>query len=318
MQQLSDEQGYAWSGVTFTDGSRGMWSVDSDVEGRQLLESAMAASEGIVVVGEPFDGPASAAVLASPLAGGGWGVPQVSEVVAVLAPEAVDWATATFVRGQSLAATGSSIDETFSVPDGQLRVTGGGDQAVVQLLLTPVSALPPSATRAPGADGSVTFGDGSYQVGIDVAPGTYRLREPPGRCTWQRFGDPATDAAPLAMRSAPGFAVVTILPTDSRFVSSGCGTWSEDLSAVLLPGQAIPGDGVFIVGTDVEPGTYQNGGDADVLEPHGPLCLWARLSDLADPSHALQSGLGRERFTVTIEATDAGFQTDGCEGWVRR
>jgi hypothetical protein len=308
MEQLSEAHGYRWSEVVFTDGSRGMWSVASDEEAHRLLQGGMAASGGIIVIAEPTDAPASAAVLASPLAGGGFGVPQVDEVVSILAPDALPWADAAFMRGQSLAATGSSIDESFHVPAGELRVTGGADQAVVQLLLIPGPPRGSDTGTSRDEDGHLTFGDGSYRVGLDVSPGTYRVRQPAGRCTWQRFDDPSPDAPAVATRSASGYAVVTILPTDARFVASGCGTWSDDLSAVLLPGQAIP-DGVFIVGTDLEPGVYENGG--------GPQCFWARLRDFSDPSDAVQADLGRQRFSVTIEPSGAGFLSDGCVAWVR-
>lgn len=110
-----------------------------------------------------------------------------------------------------------------------------------------------------------TVGDGTFRVGTSgIEPGTYRTAGMTS-CYWARllaFGVP--DA--LANDAGSGPAVVTILPTDGGFQSIGCGTWR--LNAPAVP-TAHPGDGVWRVGVDIQPGTYRSSG--------GDACSWARL-----------------------------------------
>lgn len=95
------------------------------------------------------------------------------------------------------------------------------------------------------------------------------------------------------------------------------GTGGEE--AVVPPADAppappepgtIPGDGTFLVGTDVEPGTYRSsGGDS-----YG--CYYARLSDTTGNFDAIiTNGIGDGQSIVTIEPTDAAFETSGCGTW---
>jgi hypothetical protein len=72
---------------------------------------------------------------------------------------------------------------------------------------------------------ATTFGDGTWAVGIDIAPGTYHA--PGGSlCYWERdstFGGGMGSI--LANNNATGAVVVTIAPTDRAFETSGCGVW---------------------------------------------------------------------------------------------
>jgi len=79
------------------------------------------------------------------------------------------------------------------------------------------------------------------------------------------------------------------------------------------PATSIPGDGTYIIGTDIQPGTYRTSGPAS----DGDNCYWERDKDLngtVDSIIANNNSSGPQ--TVHISATDAAFQTDGCAGWV--
>jgi hypothetical protein len=161
----------------------------------------------------------------------------------------------------------------------------------------------------------VEFPDGTYVVGIDIQPGTYRSRDLSSSCGWTR--DVSNGLVNLTVSGSVGAgpSVVTILPTDKKFTSDNCGIWSTDLSAIVPPGSPI-GDGTYIVGVDVMPGTYH----AHVLkDPRGYItaCFWARLSDFTGLKWIASDNEGVES-TVTILATDKGFETQGCDGWVRQ
>lgn len=67
------------------------------------------------------------------------------------------------------------------------------------------------------------------------------------------------------------------------------------------------GDGIHVVGTDIQPGTYRN-------SPTGDLCYWARLSGFGG-SDIITNGIGEETQIVTISASDAGFESEDCGSW---
>ena len=73
-----------------------------------------------------------------------------------------------------------------------------------------------------------SFGDGTYQVGTDVQPGTYRTRKGSPFCYWERlrnFSGGMNGILANGGTGAPG--IITIEPTDAGFHSEGCGTWTK-------------------------------------------------------------------------------------------
>lgn len=81
-------------------------------------------------------------------------------------------------------------------------------------------------------------------------------------------------------------------------------------SAPPKPGpKRIITDGLWKVGEEIAPGTYRSGG--------GGNCYWARLSGFSgDLDDIITNGIGRNQ-TVTIVASDVGFESDGCGDWTR-
>ena len=76
---------------------------------------------------------------------------------------------------------------------------------------------------------------------------------------------------------------------------------------------AIPGDGTFLVGEDIQPGTYQTDGGGEFG------CYWARLSDTSGEFEGIiANGNPQGPTTVTISASDAAFETSGCSEWTLR
>lgn len=72
-------------------------------------------------------------------------------------------------------------------------------------------------------------GDGTYEVGTDVQPGTYVSSTPAsGNCYWARLkGTSGSFEDIIANNNSAGQSVVTIAPTDKVFESSGCNDWSR-------------------------------------------------------------------------------------------
>jgi hypothetical protein len=155
-----------------------------------------------------------------------------------------------------------------------------------------------------------SFGDGTYQVGADIPPGTYRTRAGSPNCYWERlrnFSGGMNGVLANGGTSAPG--IVTIEPTDVGFHSEGCETWTKDLSAITTSKTSF-GAGAYIVGTDMEPGTYRNSG--------GRNCYWERLRGFNGGMNAIiANGGSNNPSIVTIAPTDAGFQSKGCGTWTK-
>ncbi|KOV89177.1 MULTISPECIES: hypothetical protein [unclassified Streptomyces] len=157
-------------------------------------------------------------------------------------------------------------------------------------------------------------GDGEYQVGTDVKPGTYRTTgNADGMCYWERAKDASGELdSLLANDNVSGTSYVTVKPTDKLFKSSGCEDWEAvDPKAKGTPASSMDGDGgMFKVGTDIAPGTYRSAGNAD------DSCYWERTKDAG---HGLDSIIANNNVTgtavVTISPSDAYFKTNDCGTW---
>ncbi|MGV9286458.1 hypothetical protein [Streptomyces sp. NPDC003719] len=157
-------------------------------------------------------------------------------------------------------------------------------------------------------------GDGDFEVGSDVKPGTYRTTgNTDGMCYWERAKDASGELdSLLANDNVTGTSYVTVQPTDKFFKSNGCGDWEAvDPKAKGTPAAGMSGDGgMFAVGTDIAPGTYKSTGNTD------DMCYWERTKDAA---HSLESIIANNNVSgtavVRISASDAYFKTVGCSDW---
>lgn len=170
----------------------------------------------------------------------------------------------------------------------------------------------PTATPTPTPAGpATTFGDGTHVVGTDIAPGTYRNSSSSAGCYWERLsGFGGTFDEIIANEFAEYRQLVTIEETDVGFSSEDCGTWTQDLSPITSSPTASFGDGMYLVGVDIAPGTWRNDGSSG--------CYWARLSGF---SHQFADIIANEysdsQQTVTISSSDVGFESDDCDTWQR-
>jgi hypothetical protein len=72
-----------------------------------------------------------------------------------------------------------------------------------------------------------TFGDGDWVVGQDIAPGRYSSEGTADGCYWERATGFTHELDELITNDLPsGRAIVEIAPTDVRFTSKDCGTWT--------------------------------------------------------------------------------------------
>lgn len=171
------------------------------------------------------------------------------------------------------------------------------------------AAAAPTATPKPAAPPVASFRDGTYIVGQDISPGTYRTRAATS-CYWARlqgFGGSGNDI--LANSISPGPAIVTILPTDKGFRSSSCGVFTQDISAITASPVAPFGDGTYLVNTDVAPGRWRSDGAGT--------CYWARLSNFTGRDHIIANHIDKGPAIVEISPSDRGFNSSGCGMWTK-
>ncbi|MFP1154619.1 hypothetical protein ACK280_21385 [Mycobacterium sherrisii] len=98
---------------------------------------------------------------------------------------------------------------------------------------TVTSTVPPvthtvtvTATPPPPPGPKTTMpANGTFLVNTDIAPGTYRT-DGSSSCYWARLRSLNTSDV-IDNSVGDGQQVVAILPTDTAFVTRGCGTWAK-------------------------------------------------------------------------------------------
>lgn len=172
------------------------------------------------------------------------------------------------------------------------------------------AGAPAAAPAAAPPAASLTFGSGMQIIGRDIAAGTYRA--PGGRfCYWERLrGFGGTLDQIIANNLGAGPQIVTISATDKGFDSSGCGRWTLDLSPITASPTDPFGDGIYFVGKDIAPGTWQASG--------GNGCYWERLTGFSGQFRDLKANdLLNGSTVVDIEPGDQGFSSHRCGTWTK-
>ncbi len=80
-------------------------------------------------------------------------------------------------------------------------------------------------------------------------------------------------------------------------------------------GGIVPGDGVWLVGSEIVPGVYRT-----VVPASSYNCYWARLSGLSGGFGDIidnDNWSAGATVTVAIAATDVAFESSGCGTWIR-
>lgn len=156
-------------------------------------------------------------------------------------------------------------------------------------------------------------GNGTYQVGTDIQPGTYVTSgNKDAMCYWERAKDAKGDMdSVLANDNVTGSSYVTITKSDRIFKTTDCNDWyAVTAGKAAAPKTTMSGDGMYKVGTDILPGTYKSAGSTDGN------CYWERSKDAL---HGVDSITANDNVTgsavVTIARSDGYFKTSGCADW---
>ncbi|WP_347353985.1 hypothetical protein [Intrasporangium sp.] len=141
-------------------------------------------------------------------------------------------ATALVAFGIGAAGGSSAPDATPTAATPAVTVTAPGAQSTVPgPTVTKTVKVPGPKTTVrvgPPPPAVAMAGDGTYQVGVDVKPGTYVSKaSPSGNCYWARLsGSDGLDSI-IANGNTSGQVVVTIKKHDKFFESNGCSDWTR-------------------------------------------------------------------------------------------
>jgi hypothetical protein len=109
---------------------------------------------------------------------------------------------------------------------------------------TPVSVPTSTSTSTstkPAGPATSFSGDGTFRVGVDIQPGTYRS-EGGAACYWERLRGLSGSIDDMIANGVAG-SPVQILPSDVAFKTQACGSWSLGLSGASTastPPAALP------------------------------------------------------------------------------
>lgn len=118
---------------------------------------------------------------------------------------------------------------------------------------------------------------------------------------------------------AANLAIITILASSGE-PAAAVHPQAPPAQVVLPAPAAAPtnlattfGEGKFLVGTDIAPGSYQTTGPSGRLD-----CYWERLKNTSDATDSIiANDLGPGPALVTIDKSDAAFQTRWCNTWTK-
>ncbi len=158
----------------------------------------------------------------------------------------------------------------------------------------------------PGTEPETSMSDGTFAIGTDIVSGRY-LASGVVDCIWSRRSGGATLAEVANVEAEQ--LIVDIATTDATFESRGCGTWRLIDDVELSPVVDIPGDGDWLVNTQLTPGIYRASDQAE--------CRWARHSGFSgETTDTIDDDLlPSTRTLIEVLATDVGFASSGCGSW---
>jgi hypothetical protein len=117
-----------------------------------------------------------------------------------------------------------------------------------------------------------------------------------------------TVASPAVTTTATATATATATTRITSTVTAHP-TATVRVTTTFTPQPAVAfGDGVRVVGSDIQPGIYKTAGAGS--------CYWARMGDLAG-SNINENGIVTGPTTVEVLASDKAFKTSGGCDWSR-
>jgi hypothetical protein len=193
---------------------------------------------------------------------------------------------ATFADAGVIAATGTATTLTFSAAG--------------------LTSVEQAVTVAP-----FSFTGGTRLVGTEVRPGRYRSVNASGAsCYWERLRNTTGSNDIIANSIGGGPRLVEILATDVAVRTSGCATFTEVVGATTTSPTASFGNGVYLVGVDIAPGSWR-------ADTPSTSCYWERLRNVTGSDDIIANFFGNTPAIMTVLSTDVAVGVSGCGTWTR-
>jgi hypothetical protein len=217
-------------------------------------------------------------------------------------------------RVVQLSSTGGTVGRTAATTVGGVATfVDAGAAAPIGTVSTILFTTPglaivtQTATVVP-----FSFENGTRLVGTDVPPGRYRSVNAPAAlsCYWARLRNTTGTDAVIAQDIGAGPRLMELLASDVAVESSRCAPWTAISGPVTSSRTAPFGDGTYLVGVDIEPGTWRTNGV-------GASCYWARLRNLNRESSVIAQNIGEGPAIMTVLPTDVAVDVSRCGTWTR-
>lgn len=206
------------------------------------------------------------------------------------------------VIGTATATTTAGV-ATFS-DVGVLASTG--TTTALAFNATGLTAVEQPITVAP-----FSFGGGTRLVGTEIRPGRYRSVNAAGAsCYWERLRNTTGSNDIIANSIGGGPRLLEVLSTDVAVRTSGCATFTEITGATTTSQTANFGNGVYLVGLDIAPGTWR-------ADTPSPSCYWERLRNITGSNDIIANFFGSTPAIMTVLPTDIAVGVSGCGTWTR-
>lgn len=154
---------------------------------------------------------------------------------------------------------------------------------------------------------------GTYLVGTNIQPGYFTGQAGQGifeSCYWARLSDVSGSMESLlANDNSEGKYYLEVKASDYALKTDCNLTYLPTLPPPVTEFPTNISPGLYLVGIDILPGTYQGQGGTDILDS----CYWARLSNVAGDMNALLANDNASgQYYVQVQASDFAFKT-ACE-----
>lgn len=125
------------------------------------------------------------------------------------------------------SSSGETPEPTSAAATPTTTVTAPGQTATVPGPTVTVTATSVKTVTSTPKVAVAMDGDGTYEVGVDVKPGTYVSAKPDDTCYWARLKGTGGLGDIIANNLSQGRSVVTIKKSDKFFETTGCQPWTK-------------------------------------------------------------------------------------------
>lgn len=118
------------------------------------------------------------------------------------------------------------ISTLTSIGNNPRNPSPAGERVPAASTLTPIKTQSPAAASAsPKPTLYATIGEGIWTVGVDIAPGTYKVNDVVSDCYWSIYKSGTNGKEIIANDIVRGGRPTVVLERGQDFRTQHCGTW---------------------------------------------------------------------------------------------